>query len=184
MRDRGLYQDLRKEVRQAFPEESAITGERLQRLPILNGCIRETLRLLPPATGKTSQRVTPECSIGGIHVPAGTRVSSDIYSIHRSSRYFHDPSSYRPERWYDNKEGTVYEHDNRLAWRPFSLGTRACIGRNMAQQSLRLIIARMVWNFDFELLDKQFVWEKDAGSSFIYTDYSLNVRVKSLNLAE
>jgi hypothetical protein len=49
----------------------------------------------------------------------------------------------------------------------------------MAQQSIRLIMAQLLWRYDFELLDRNgFIWERDAGSSLIYTDYKLVVRVK------
>jgi hypothetical protein len=48
----------------------------------------------------------------------------------------------------------------------------------MAQQSIRLIMARLLWRYDFELLDRDgFIWERDAGSSLIYTDYTLLVKV-------
>ncbi|OMP86938.1 hypothetical protein BK809_0007024 [Diplodia seriata] len=49
----------------------------------------------------------------------------------------------------------------------------------MAQQSIRLTVARLLWRYDMKLLDREgFIWERDAGSSLIYTDYRLIVSVK------
>ncbi|CAN9264551.1 unnamed protein product [Alternaria alternata] len=178
LRYTNTYITLCAEIRSTFTSEADITGERLARLPFLNACIRETLRLLPPANGKTAQRTAPSCTIAGTYIPAGTIVSADLYTIQRSSQYFNDPASFRPERWLEGAEENGFDGDNRSASRPFLIGSRACIGRHMAQQSIRLIMARLLWRYDFELLDRDgFIWERDAGSSLIYTDYTLLVKV-------
>ncbi|KAB2098970.1 hypothetical protein AG0111_0g12756 [Alternaria gaisen] len=178
LRYTNTYITLCAEIRSTFTSEADITGERLARLPFLNACIRETLRLLPPANGKTAQRTAPSCTIAGTYIPAGTIVSADLYTIQRSSQYFNDPASFRPERWLEGAEENGFDGDNRSASRPFLIGSRACIGRHMAQQSIRLIMARLLWRYDFELVDRDgFIWERDAGSSLIYTDYTLLVKI-------
>ncbi|RYO45199.1 hypothetical protein AA0113_g10495 [Alternaria arborescens] len=178
LRYTNTYITLCAEIRSTFTSEADITGERLARLPFLNACIRETLRLLPPANGKTAQRTAPSCTIAGTYIPAGTIVSADLYTIQRSPQYFNDPASFRPERWLEGAEENGFDGDNRSASRPFLIGSRACIGRHMAQQSIRLIMAKLLWRYDFELLDRDgFIWERDAGSSLIYTDYTLLVKV-------
>ncbi len=96
--------------------------------------------------------------------------------------YFADPGTFRPERWLEGAKSTEFKADNLAAYRPFLIGSRACIGRHMAQQSIRLIVAKLLWAYDFELLDPAgFVWERDAGSSLVYTDYKLIVHVKKNN---
>ncbi|KAK8015778.1 hypothetical protein PG991_008666 [Apiospora marii] len=182
LRYQDSYRRLCAEIRTSLASEEDITGERLARLPFLNACIRETLRLLPPANGKTAQRTAPKGTIAGLYIPAGTIVSADLYTIQRSPEYFADPATFRPERWLEGAEKSAeFENDNPAAYRPFLIGSRACIGRHMAQQSIRLIVASLLWRYDFELLDPAgFVWERDAGSSLIYTDYKVNVHVKKL----
>ncbi|KAI0903419.1 cytochrome P450 [Ustulina deusta] len=170
----NAYSRLCAEIRSSLASTADITGERLARLPFLNACIRETLRLLPPANGKTAQRTAPSSTIAGLYIPAGTIVSADLYTIQRSPEYFADPGTFRPERWLEGAKSTEFKADNLAAYRPFLIGSRACIGRHMAQQSIRLIVAKLLWAYDFELLDPAgFVWERDAGSSLVYTDYKL-----------
>lgn len=36
---------------------------------------------------------------------------------------------------------------------PFLVGPRNCIGRNLAYLEMRLILARLLWNFDVEAVD-------------------------------
>lgn len=194
LRSPSAYRTLCAEVRTSFASETEITGESVKaRLLFLQACVKETLRLLPPANGKTAQRTAGEergCVVAGVAIPRGTVISADLYSIQRSPEHFARAEQFCPERWLakggggdkDNNEGGLYDGDNWGAYRPFLIGTRACIGRHMAQQSLRLIIATLLWNYDFELVDRDgFVWERDAGSSLIYTDYKVEVRVKKLD---
>ncbi|KAK1965146.1 cytochrome P450 [Colletotrichum sublineola] len=125
------YGKLYSEVRSKIASEGEITGEKLAKLPFLNACIRETLRLLPPANGKTAHRTAPSCTIAGLYIPAGTTVSADLYTIQRSPDNFSDPSTFLPERWLDGFDSTEFKDDVRAAYRPFLIGSRACIGRHM-----------------------------------------------------
>lgn len=176
---------LQAEVRNEFKTVHDIHGERLLQLPFLNACVQETLRLLPPANGKTAQRTAPGSMIADTFIPAGTLVSADIYSIQRTPLYWADPASFRPERWTDNGPGSLYENDTRAAYRPFLIGTRACIGRRMALQSLRFITAKLAFSYGFEMVNRDaFVWERDAGSSLVYTDYKVMVRLSRAQASE
>jgi cytochrome P450 len=51
-----------------------------------------------------------------------------------------------------------YAGDNREAFQPFSVGPRNCIGRSLAYMESRLIIARLVWNFNLELMPESLDW--------------------------
>ncbi|KAK4031827.1 cytochrome P450, partial [Parachaetomium inaequale] len=44
-----------------------------------------------------------------------------------------------------------FKNDKMDALQPFSLGPRACLGQNLAWAELRLILAKVVWNFDLGL---------------------------------
>jgi cytochrome P450 len=45
----------------------------------------------------------------------------------------------------------MFANDNRDVFQPFSLGPRNCIGRNLAYVEVRLILAKVLFNFDLEL---------------------------------
>jgi cytochrome P450 len=100
-------------------------------------------------------------------------VSADIYSIQRSPMYWEEPDMFKPERWFDpaNK-------DKRKANRPFLIGPRACIGRDMALQTLRLTLAKLAFRYDFEKVDQDFDWERDTSSSVIWTDFRVRLRIR------
>ena len=55
-----------------------------------------------------------------------------------------------PERWLPEDERPAeYAHDHLSASKPFSLGFHSCLGRPLAWVELRLVLARLLWAFDF-----------------------------------
>lgn len=54
-----------------------------------------------------------------------------------------------PERWLsDGEAGPEFANDDRAACQPFSLGTRNCIGKNLAAVEMHLIMAKLLYHFD------------------------------------
>ena len=66
----------------------------------------------------------------------------------RSAYNFHRPNDFIPERWQGMAE---FAHDRRQVCQPFSLGPRNCIGRQLANTEVRLILARLLWQFNLRL---------------------------------
>ncbi|KAK6215662.1 hypothetical protein QIS74_08681 [Colletotrichum tabaci] len=174
------YSRLQSTLRREFASADDITCIAVLQQPLLNACINEALRLVPPINGHGSHRVAAKgTAIEGIWVPAGTLVSADIYTIQRDPKCWAFADEYRPERWLDesNGPGTPFAKDVRTSWRPFALGPRACIGREMALQSIRLAVAKIVFLFDLTLENRDMVWDRDVGSHFLWHDFDVRVKV-------
>ena len=73
------------------------------------------------------------------------------------SRKLYRAGDVHPERYLE-KDGERFRGDNRAVVQPFSLGPRNCIGQNLAKAEMRLILAKLVWHFDMELVDKDEDW--------------------------
>lgn len=41
--------------------------------------------------------------------------------------------------------------DEKAVFNPFGVGPRACIGQALAWTQMRIILAKLFWNFDFEI---------------------------------
>ena len=151
-----------------------ITVAKLMSLDYLNGCVNESLRLAPPFAGKVACRRCPGVQMEGFYVPAGTEVYTDLYSLQRSARYWHAADEYHPERWFQRDVGTAYANDVHEAFRPFGLGPRMCIGKELALQTLRLTTALLVYRFDLVMANQgEFVWDRDAASGLGYANYCI-----------
>jgi cytochrome P450 len=52
---------------------------------------------------------------------------------------------------------------------PFFVGGRSCLGQNIAWAEMRLVVARLLWNFDLEPVDRlewksqktYYLWQKE-----------------------
>lgn len=66
------------------------------------------------------------------------------------------------------------------AFNPFSLGPRRCLGRNLAYLEMQLVLAHLIWAFDFEPVeDEEPPWSWEQQKSWIlWEKKSLNVRIK------
>nr|A0A484FXR4.2 RecName: Full=Cytochrome P450 monooxygenase btcB; AltName: Full=Betaestacins biosynthesis cluster protein B [Colletotrichum orbiculare MAFF 240422] len=169
-------QALQDELHSHFSSTSDMTSKPLSQLPILNGCIQESLRLFPPANGKGTNRTSPGTMIDGVYIPRGVNVSADMYTIQRSPTYWSRPNEFCPDRWFDNGPGTEFAQDVRSSHNPFLLGPRMCIGRAVALQSMRMLIAKLVYTFDLEAVE-DYSWDLHVANSYLWTGYRCNARV-------
>lgn len=81
-------------------------------------------------------------------VPPKTHVGVNIYAMHHDEDYFPEPYTYKPERWLDADADTRRRMNE--AFLPFSVGARSCSGKPFAYFEASLIVAKMLWYFDFE----------------------------------
>ncbi|KAJ4291756.1 hypothetical protein N0V90_009651 [Kalmusia sp. IMI 367209] len=157
------YKKLVDEIRKALQKESDITLDAIKDLPYLNACANEAMRLCP-ATPFTLPRVVPNGGdyVCGTWVAGGTSVFILPWAVYRDPNLWHDAASFCPERWLPGalEEGSPFFNDRRDALHPFGEGPRKCIGMHIAWAEIRLILTRMLWAFDYELVGQAVEWEK------------------------
>lgn len=125
---------LQQEIDTVLPDKQHIASWNTTstRMPYLDACIKETLRI-HPSTGFMMERVVPDggAIIDGHAVPAGTIVSCSPWVIHRnSSIYGDDIEIFRPERWLQASPSVKTRMEKFLC--PFGFESRLCLGREMA----------------------------------------------------
>ena len=101
--------------------------------------------------------------------------------MYTSEANFHDAKSYRPERWLPESvddPASPFRGDDRGCLRPFSYGPRNCIGRNLAEHEMRVIMACVMWNFDLELCPESKNW-KEQKSHFLWEKGPLMCKIKN-----
>ncbi|KAI1272999.1 cytochrome P450 [Xylaria sp. FL0933] len=158
---------LAAEVRSAAPLESDVHYNNItSNMPYLNAVLRETHRLCPPLANGPARVVGHQTAIiAGVLVPPNTSVGVTYYAANRSAHNFAYPDEFHPERWlspelaarYNDEIETsgrphdIFATDVREAVRPFSVGGRDCLGQNFAWVEFRVLLARMIWNFDMKV---------------------------------
>ncbi|RGP81044.1 hypothetical protein FLONG3_833 [Fusarium longipes] len=147
---------LQNEIRSKFSSQDEITGDSTGNLEYLNAVIEESLRLFPPVPFGLP-RVCTGGMIDGNYVPAGTVVSVDSWATTHDERNFSRPNEFLPERWIGEGFG-----DRKEASRPFSLGSRGCLGINLAYLETRVTMASLVYVYDWELVNTDLDWNSEV----------------------
>ncbi len=130
IRNPAVYQKLVEEIDNAFENGTVslpIKYAQGVQLPLFQACVKETLRLHPPASMSLPRFVPPEGAIiDGMAFPAGTQVSCSPFVLHRTKEaYGPDAEVWRPERWLN-----LSDDDRRNMERcnmSFGGGSRQCI---------------------------------------------------------
>lgn len=163
------YGKLRMEIRARYKSYDEIDSTTAQQLPYLQAVISEGLRMYPPGA-QGFPRVCPGAMIDGQYVPAGAEVYTSAWTVTHDPQYFHEPMSFKPERWLDPNCADVKD-----ASQPFSLGPRGCLGRNFAYVEMSLLLAKLHYMYDMELLNKKLDWEGNSHMHVMWWKPALNV---------
>ncbi|KAF2847879.1 benzoate para-hydroxylase [Plenodomus tracheiphilus IPT5] len=144
---------LQRELDEAIPDGNAVpTFAQVKDLPYVDAVIKETMRIHSTSSLGLPRLVPPGpgITLEGHHFPQGTVLSVPAYTIHHSTAIWGpDADEFRPERW-----ETVTEKQ-KAAFIPFSYGPRACVGRNVAEMELALIVGTVFRRYEFELRQGQ-----------------------------
>ncbi|XP_048346360.1 ultra-long-chain fatty acid omega-hydroxylase isoform X2 [Sphaerodactylus townsendi] len=151
------YQDqCREEIQNLLQgrETEEIEWEDLSKMPFSTMCIKESLRLHPPAT-VLSRRCTEDVKLpDGKVIPKGTICLLSIFGIHHNPTVWPEPEVYDPYRF---DSGTSQLP---LSFVPFSAGPRNCIGQNFAMAEMKAVLALTLLRFRVRLDKSQPVRRK------------------------
>ncbi|KAL2833626.1 cytochrome P450 [Aspergillus pseudoustus] len=170
LRTPSAYEQLKQEVRGRYKSYEEIDGQSALQMPYLQAVINEALRM-HPSGAQGFPRLSPGTTISGHWVPKGTEIYTSAWTIIRDPANFHEPNTFKPERWIDPDC-----QDNKEASQPFSLGLRACIGRNFAYVEMASILAKLIFRYEMELVDKDLNWEDESRFHIMWWKAPIYVR--------
>ncbi|KAJ7707330.1 cytochrome P450 [Mycena rosella] len=123
--------------------DKEITADQLAKLEYLDWFIKETQRLYNPVYQPTRQAMKDVIMPGGILIPKDSQVTVALHSLMKNPEHWKDPLTFDPDRWGTEEVRKRHKH----AYIPFAAGGRGCIGFNFALQEIKIILARIVLNF-------------------------------------
>ncbi|KAF7596258.1 hypothetical protein BBP40_002402 [Aspergillus hancockii] len=147
-----------QEVRSTFKSESDIDLVSVGKLTYTFACLDEGMRLYPPVAPGLP-RVVPEggATVLGQFVPGNTYIAIHQWPLYRRKKFFVDAEKFYPERFMGDPR---FADDLTSAFQPFHIGPRDCIGRTLAYGEMRLILARLLFNFDITIAEDSLDWVK------------------------
>lgn len=122
-----------------------------QHLPYIRAIVKETLRLRPVTNMGTPHYTTAPISYQNIYIPKDSIVCLQQYPIHYDPTLFLDPEAFNPDRFlpYPHSSGhyAAGPAEARDHW-AFGAGRRICSGMHLAENSMFIVLAKLLWAFD------------------------------------
>lgn len=156
-RNPEILEKVQAEVDEVIGAKRFIEYADLGKLQYLSQVLKETLRLYPTAPG-TSRALEEEIVIEGVRIPPKVTLMFNSYIMGRMEKFYPDPLVFNPERFHPDAPKPYYSYF------PFSLGPRSCIGQVFAQMEAKVVMAKLVQRFQFELVEGQSFKILDSGT--------------------
>ncbi|KFK37347.1 hypothetical protein AALP_AA4G244800 [Arabis alpina] len=141
-----------------FVEESDILE-----MPYLQAVVKEVFRLHPAGPLLVPHKAEADVNVLGFLVPKDTQVFVNVWAIGRDPSVWENPTRFEPERFL-GKEIDVKGRDYELT--PFGAGRRICPGLPLALKIVPLMLASLLYSFDWKLPNGVVPEELDMDETF------------------
>lgn len=140
-----------EEITRVIGDSRSPTFEDEEQLPYIRAMVKEILRIRPVTNIGTPHYTTADVIYKDFFIPKGTVVSVDQYAIHYDTARYDEPDAFRPERYLGHTlkagaytGGDPYARDHF----GFGAGRRICPGMHLAENSLFITLAKILWAFE------------------------------------
>nr|XP_054924076.1 probable cytochrome P450 9f2 [Dermacentor andersoni] len=143
-----VQEKMRAEVLEAFRKEGEeLSTQTLLNLSYTNQVISETLRMYPPLIGLITRGSDEDFQCGHYLIKKGMTLLTPTYHLHHDPLYWPDPEKFDPERFSPQNKHLV----NPVAYQPYGLGIRKCLGQRFAVLELVSVTAHVLRHFRLTL---------------------------------
>ncbi|KAJ5803569.1 cytochrome P450 [Penicillium pulvis] len=114
------------------------------KLPSLDLCIRETMRIAQPHTA-LRKNTGPDFSAGEFTIPSGAFVAYSFLDTTLNPSHYADPTRWDPSR-------LLQKDTPSIGW---GMGSHLCKGQRLAILTMKLLTASLLLRFDLSMVDEQ-----------------------------
>jgi len=140
-RNPQYFPELHAEIDALYAKQKELSMNALRDIPLLEGFVRESLRLHPPLN-VISRRVLKPYTYKDYTVEVGKNVMLCPHVAHKLPEFFPNPDVFDPKR---------PAPENVFASIAFGGGKHKCIGNAFALLQVRAIFVALLREYDFEL---------------------------------
>ncbi|XBI87946.1 hypothetical protein VPH35_025958 [Triticum aestivum] len=148
-----LMNKLKNEVRSTISKgKDMIAEDDLSSLAYLKAVIKETLRLHMPAPLLVPHLSMADCKINGYTIPSGTRAIVNSWALARDPSSWESAEEFMPERFMEGGSAATMDYKGiDFPYLPFGTGRRICPGINFAIVTIEIMLANLMYHFDWKL---------------------------------
>nr|XP_023924459.1 cytochrome P450 82A3-like [Quercus suber] len=147
LNNRHVLKKAQDELDDQVGKERIVNQSDINKLVYLQAIVKETLRLYPGSPLSGPREFTEDCTIGGYHVPKGTRLIPNLWKIQTDHHKWSDPLKFKPERFLTTHKDVDFKGQN-FEFIPFGSGRRICPGASFGVQMVHLALASFLHMYD------------------------------------
>jgi len=141
----GVLEKVQAEA-DALYAKTTVTETDIRGLDYIQGCLKEAMRLWPIAVAQM-RTTNHDLEFEGHIIPKDEMIFIGTSVPHFMEEYFPDPMKFDPERFNDERR----EHMKPGVYAPFGRGPHSCLGQNLAEVLMGVIMARLFHRLDLTL---------------------------------
>lgn len=146
-----VQQRAREELDRACPDRLPTSDDEPD-LPYVRATVKEALRWFPALVLGAPHAALRDDEYLGYRIPAGATVLMNTWALNRDPRRYADPRVFDPARFLGDAtsaaESAASTDVARRDHFTFGAGRRVCPGTHVAERTLFLSVARLLWGFD------------------------------------
>ncbi|KAJ9567573.1 hypothetical protein OSB04_003539 [Centaurea solstitialis] len=150
MKNPKVMKKAQEEVRVVVGKKGQIDEDDLPKLTYLKAVVKEIMRLHPPAPLLVPRETKKDAVLHGYQIKKKTLVYMNAFAIGRDPESWENPEEFSPERFLGSD---VDFRGNDFKLIPFGAGRRICPGISMGAMMVELLLANLVYLFDWGLPD-------------------------------
>ncbi|KAL0321069.1 UNVERIFIED_CONTAM: Premnaspirodiene oxygenase [Sesamum radiatum] len=138
------------ELRHVLRGKDKIVESDLEKVSYLKMVIKETLRLHPPIPILVPRDCKDWQKVYGYDIPPKTEVIVNVLAINRDPEYWDNAEAFESERF---AESSIEFIGTNFEFIPFGGGRRICPGIWFGLATVELLLAQLLYHFNWELPD-------------------------------
>ncbi|KAI5391550.1 hypothetical protein KIW84_076386 [Lathyrus oleraceus] len=149
-----VMKKVQEEIRSVGRKKDFINEDDIKNFPYLKAAIKETLRMNLPSPLLVQREAREKCTLSGYEIPAKTILYVNAWAIQRDPNFWKNPDEFYPERFLESSlESSINFTGQDFELIPFGAGRRICPGITMGVAFLELVLANLLYAFDWGLPD-------------------------------
>ncbi|KAI1769929.1 cytochrome P450 [Hypoxylon cercidicola] len=191
----ATHPDVQRKAREEL--DSVVGTNRLPKLedmaslPYIRGCVKETLRWMPTTALLVPHSPLKDDVYEGYTIPAGASVIINVWALNMDPESWPNPHVFDPLRF---KDETRSEHQIATSGDSasprhnyvFGAGRRLCQGIHIAERSLFLTMACLLWAFDISTPDPNKIDTEDlrGGLTVVPAPFECHIKPRDAQRAD
>ncbi|KAL4556214.1 hypothetical protein LXL04_038858 [Taraxacum kok-saghyz] len=163
IRNPRVLKKAQDEVRGVLNGKKEVHEADIQGLKYLKLVIKESMRLHPSLPLLLPRECRESCEIDGYVIPVKTKVMVNVWALARDPEYWHDAETFLPERFED---GSYDFKGSNMEYLPFGAGRRICPGILFGVANIELVLASLLYHFNWELPNGMKIGDLDMRETF------------------